>query len=79
MNTCDKHRKDHVGSCMWCGKKVCEFCIAKIEGKKLYCAKCQPVLGGIRRDPIPRIGPRLLPAQGRKYVLQDGYLVMDGH
>ena len=78
MNKCDRHKKEHVGSCMWCGKKVCEFCVAKQEGTKKYCEKCAIQLGGVRREPLPRIGKMPLPASGRKFKFENGYLVMDG-
>lgn len=72
---CAKHRKDPVGSCMWCGTKVCPQCIAKREGKKVYCFKCQTKLGTVPRNPIPRLA-RPAPAGGKRMVLQDGYLVL---
>jgi len=50
---CTAHRKDFVGGCNWCGSKLCEKCISKAEGKKLYCSKCVPLLGGLRRTTVP--------------------------
>ncbi len=84
LNTCDKHKKDFLGACNWCGKKSCEFCIQRTEGKKIYCEKCVPLIGSIRREPRPIMAPPVgvpsgpAPAKGRKFVLQDGYLVIDG-
>lgn len=75
---CDKHRKDHVGGCMWCGKRLCEFCVAKREGVKLYCDKCIGLLGNVRRDPLPNVGRQPLPSAGKRFVIKDGYLEMDG-
>jgi hypothetical protein len=75
---CDKHRKDHVGGCMWCGKRLCEFCVAKREGVKLYCDKCIDLLCGVRRDPLPNVGRQPLPSAGRRFVIKNGYLEMDG-
>jgi len=79
MIKCDKHRKDLVGGCMWCGRRLCEFCIARREGSKLYCDKCAVQLGGIRREHLPTIEeqPRP-PAAGRRFVLKNGYLEMEG-
>ncbi|RJQ20748.1 hypothetical protein C4580_03545 [Candidatus Woesearchaeota archaeon] len=78
MDRCDKHRKDLIATCNWCGKKACEFCIARQEGKKAYCEKCIPLLGNIRREPRPHMVQPPPPHTGRKFVLQDGYLVIDG-
>ncbi len=79
MMKCDKHKKDHVGGCMWCGKRVCEYCIAKREGNKLYCEKCAINLGGVRREHLPQISTQpKVPAAGRRFVLKNGYLEMDG-
>jgi hypothetical protein len=76
---CDKHRKDHVGGCMWCGKRLCQFCIAKREGSKLYCDKCAINLGGVRREHLPRVNTQeRAPATGRRFVLKNGYLEIDG-
>jgi len=73
MIKCDKHRKDHIGGCMWCGKKLCEFCIAKRDGVKLYCDKCVGALGGIRREHLPPVHEPL-PSAGRRFVLRNGFL-----
>ncbi|MEM3154718.1 MAG: hypothetical protein QW165_04100 [Candidatus Woesearchaeota archaeon] len=64
---------------MWCGRRLCEFCIAKREGIKLYCDKCSVQLGGIRRERLPRLDvqPRP-PATGRRFVLRNGYLEQEG-
>ena len=76
---CDKHRKDHVGGCMWCGRRLCEYCIAKRDGVKFYCDKCSINLGGIRRESLPQISvePRA-PVTGKRFVLKNGYLEMEG-
>lgn len=79
MIKCDKHKKDHVGGCMWCGRRLCEFCIAKRDGGKFYCEKCAVQLGGIRRERLPQIEERSNPpATGRRFVLKNGYLEMEG-
>jgi hypothetical protein len=75
---CDKHRKDHVGGCMWCGRRLCEFCVAKRDGGKLYCDKCQSNLGGIRRERLPQLSLPRPPANGRRFVLKNGYLELNG-
>ncbi len=41
MEKCFKHRKDVVGSCMWCGKRMCQQCVAFQQGKKIYCEECK--------------------------------------
>jgi len=74
---CEKHKKDHVGGCQWCGKRVSEFCVAKQEGKKLYCEKCASMLGDIQKPILPKVGREPLPAQGRRYAMKNGYLVME--
>ena len=76
---CDKHRKDQIGGCMWCGRRLCPFCIAKKEGSKLYCVKCAVNLGGIHREHLPPVDlhPRP-PATGKRFVLKNGYLELDG-
>jgi hypothetical protein len=74
---CEKHKKDHVGGCQWCGKRVCEFCVAKQVGKKLYCEKCASMLGGIQKPHLPKVGREPMPPQGRRFVMKDGFLVME--
>ena len=75
---CDRHRKDHIGGCMWCGKRLCEYCIAKSDGHKKYCDKCVGSLRGVRRERMPTIGRQPLPSSGKRFVLKDGYLVTNG-
>lgn len=76
---CDKHKKDQNCGCMWCGKRLCEFCIAKRDGGKFYCEKCAVQLGGVRREHLPVFEPREpVPATGKRFVLKNGYLEMDG-
>ncbi|MBI4145350.1 hypothetical protein HY493_04055 [Candidatus Woesearchaeota archaeon] len=60
MEKCHKHNKEHVGGCMWCGKRLCEFCVARKEGLKLYCEICAQQLGPPRRT-IPKAEPKPLP------------------
>ena len=57
---CIKHGKELIGGCMWCGKHLCEFCIARKEGLKLYCENCAQSLGPPRRT-IPKVEPKPLP------------------
>lgn len=37
---CPKHKKETVGLCFWCGQQLCPLCIAKEDGRKIYCEKC---------------------------------------
>ncbi|PIN75862.1 hypothetical protein COV18_01635 [Candidatus Woesearchaeota archaeon CG10_big_fil_rev_8_21_14_0_10_37_12] len=76
IEKCDRHRKERIGGCTWCGKRVCELCIVKQEGKKVYCAKCSGVLSGISPMRVPLAAPRPAPPQGRRYMIHDGYLVL---
>lgn len=78
MKKCDKHKKDYVGGCMWCGTRLCELCIAKQEGVKLYCEKCYVKLGSVRRERLPQFGVPRPPSNGRRYVLKNGYLELQG-
>ncbi len=77
---CDKHKKDQIGGCMWCGRRLCQFCIAKKDGGKLYCEKCAVSLGGVRREHLPTLvsAEPTAPAVGRRYVLKNGYLEFEG-
>ncbi len=54
MEKCHKHNKDLQGGCMWCGKRLCEICIARKEGAKIYCEVCAQQLGPARRT-IPKV------------------------
>jgi len=64
---------------MWCGRRLCELCIAKKDGGKLYCEKCAVQLGGVRREHLPTFEPREpSPATGKRFVLKNGYLEIDG-
>ncbi|MBW2978621.1 hypothetical protein KY304_00750, partial [Candidatus Woesearchaeota archaeon] len=51
---CTKHKKEVIGHCTWCGKPVCPLCVAKKEGKKLYCEKCAIQLSGIKKIKLPK-------------------------
>ncbi len=57
MDKCIKHNKELVSGCMWCGKRLCDFCIARKEGLKAYCEKCAQQLGPPRRS-IPAVVTR---------------------
>lgn len=77
MERCIKHRKDHIGGCMWCGKQLCELCIARKEGQKLYCEVCAQQLGPPRRT-IPKVETKQMeaPVQERRKTPRldkDGY------
>ncbi|RMD57499.1 hypothetical protein D6825_03855 [Candidatus Woesearchaeota archaeon] len=74
---CSSHRKEHIGACNWCGVKMCQECISKKEGRKYYCFKCHSTLGRYSRERMPR-RTTSAPISGRRYQLQDGYLVLEG-
>lgn len=78
MTKCDRHRKEQVGGCMWCGKRLCELCIVKREGVKIYCEKCVVSLGGVRRERLPQMGIPRPPSDGRRFVMKNGFLEIDG-
>ena len=73
---CDKHRKDQIGGCMWCGKRLCDFCIAKRERTKLYCDKCCSTLRRTRRQRLP--STPVMPVIGRRFVFKEGFLYQEG-
>jgi hypothetical protein len=52
---CTTHRKDFDGACNWCGKKLCELCIAKQEGRKIYCEACAVSLVPFKREKLPAV------------------------
>jgi hypothetical protein len=68
---------------MWCGKKLCELCIARQEGRKFYCENCAVHLSPYKREKLPVPAPRQIaplpvqpeaPAVKRRFVLgKDGY------
>ncbi len=77
---CTQHKKDFLGDCMWCGKRLCEFCIVKKEGRKFYCENCVVHLIQYKREGIPRSKPKLVaevqpqPEVKKRFVLsKDGY------
>jgi len=75
---CEKHRKEQIGGCMWCGKRLCELCVAKREGSKFYCEKCLVSLGAVRRENLPQFGVPRPPSSGRRFVLKNGFLELRG-
>jgi len=62
MEKCHKHSKEIVGGCMWCSKRLCEFCIARKEGLKLYCENCAQQLGPPRRT-LPKVETKQAPVE----------------
>ncbi len=52
---CTNHRREFEGACNWCGKKLCEMCIAKQEGKKVYCEACAVTLVPYKREKLPPV------------------------
>jgi len=79
VDRCQEHRREHVGSCMWCGKKLCGFCIIKEEGRKYYCEKCATTLIPVQRRTMPK-EPAITPAQkpAGYSIGKDGYLNFEG-
>jgi len=59
---CNEHKREFLGPCNWCGKKLCEMCIAKQEGKRYYCEHCAVAL-------VPFAQRTLRPALAAKPVL----------
>jgi hypothetical protein len=86
---CLKHHRTIVGACQWCGKQLCQNCVAKSEGSKIYCEKCAIQLSGIRRAKVPPVKPQARPEaplpmkEGQqpgktKYSIdKDGYLILE--
>jgi len=83
---CTKHKKQIIGNCNWCGKPICPLCVAKKDGRKLYCEKCAKQLAGVKRIKLPK--PKPIPRQEKpvekqmdskkKLVLdEDGYLMIE--
>ncbi|MBW3019254.1 hypothetical protein KY329_03655 [Candidatus Woesearchaeota archaeon] len=69
---CNQHKKDLLYQCSWCGKKICELCIGRKEGNKVYCQHCHDKLKEIKRE---RIVARQ-PEEPVKPRFEDGYLVL---
>jgi hypothetical protein len=80
---CTEHKREFNCPCNWCGKKLCEMCIAKQEGKKYYCEHCavslvpykierRPVMAAPKMEaPVQQQQPQ---AVKRRFVMgKDGY------
>ncbi|MEM4263574.1 MAG: hypothetical protein QW666_01605 [Candidatus Woesearchaeota archaeon] len=86
---CLKHHRAIVGPCQWCGKQLCQNCVAKKEGSKLYCEKCAIQLSGIKRAKVPPVKPQSVPEiptltkesqqpEKTRYTIdKDGYLILE--
>ncbi len=37
---CQKHNKEVIGNCTWCGRQMCPKCIKITDGGKKYCETC---------------------------------------
>ena len=72
MMRCNKHRKQLLAQCMWCGKALCRYCIAKQDGRKTYCAPCASKLSTLGPAKIPKVVP-----QQEVVMDEDGYF--DGY
>ncbi|MBI4450468.1 hypothetical protein HY642_00705 [Candidatus Woesearchaeota archaeon] len=72
---CVQHKRDFEGDCMWCGKKLCQFCIARTEGKKLYCGACATGLSRFPRQSVPKAGNRAVAEEKKqRLIVKDGYV-----
>jgi len=83
---CLIHKKELVGNCTWCGKQLCLLCIAKKEGKKIYCEKCTGQLAGLQRVKLPKHNietqqetaeKQMEPTKKRSVLNKDGYIVIE--
>ncbi len=84
---CTKHKKEVLGHCTWCGKPVCPLCIAKKEGRRLYCEKCAIKLAGIKRVKLPKppaapkqekvVEKQMEPTKKKLVLDDDGYLMIE--
>lgn len=83
---CWEHNRDFVGKCTWCGKPLCVICIAKEDGKKIYCRKClgslseikpfekpKPLVKEIKEDTLPKKTIRKISPEA--YELDKGYIL----
>ncbi|MCX8147219.1 MAG: hypothetical protein N3D84_02005 [Candidatus Woesearchaeota archaeon] len=53
---CEKHGKDIIGTCQWCGRPLCKFDVGKKMGKKMFCSQCSIELGSyIQRKQLEQI------------------------
>ncbi len=83
---CLTHKKELIGNCTWCGKQLCLLCIAKKEGKKLYCERCTTQLAGLQRIKLPKpttetqqetAEKQMEPTKKRSVLNKDGYIVIE--
>lgn len=83
---CLTHKKELIGNCTWCGKQLCLLCIAKKEGKKIYCERCATQLAGLQRVKLPRqttetqqetAEKQMEPTKKRSVLSKDGYIVIE--
>lgn len=40
MALCRDHKRFVVGGCILCGKELCDRCVARSEGAKVWCVMC---------------------------------------
>lgn len=55
---CRAHEKAFIGLCTWCGSQLCNKCVVRQDGVKLYCSACAQKI-----EKVPR---RVLPAEPKK-------------
>lgn len=54
---CTVHEKDTIGSCQWCGRKLCRLCIGGRKGMKLYCDACVKDMNDAKKG-VEKIRPK---------------------
>jgi len=53
---CQRHNKETIGVCTWCGRELCRLCISKTDGSKKYCSHCVNEIGDlIKKRQIDKI------------------------
>lgn len=83
---CTNHKREFDGACNWCGKKLCEMCVAQQQGRKIYCEHCAVALVPYKAERRPAFTVTQKPAQvaqvataqtgdvKRRFILgKDGY------
>lgn len=74
MALCKDHRRLVVGGCMLCGKELCDRCVMRQEGVKVWCSSCfrRDQFMPQKRFALEEIKPR--PASQKKVDLpKQGY------
>lgn len=76
---CNYHGKELEHTCVWCGSKICELCIGKKEGNKVFCSRCVESIGDFKKARIPKTEKKAEyeEHETKKPRMEDGYLVID--